>query len=58
MSAMAFCILGHSGSASLAGLLLTYSMSINEDIINSTFSYAQMETKMIAIERVSAFTKI
>ena len=58
MSAIAFCLLSNDENGALAGLLLTYSLTINDDMINAIFSYAYVETKMIAIERVSAFTKI
>ena len=58
MSALAFCLFSSEENAALAGLLLTYSMNINDDLISTIFSYAYLETKMIAIERVSTFTKI
>ena len=58
MSAIGYSILSNNQNAALLGLLLTYAMNLNEDIINSIFSYAYMETKMVSVERVLNFTKI
>ncbi len=56
MSAIAFCILSGEETASVAGLLLTYSTILSEDIISVAFAYATLELKMVSVERVSAFT--
>lgn len=58
MSAIGFCILSGNQSAAIAGLLLTYSTVLSDDIINLAFTYANLEIKMISVERVSAFTEI
>jgi hypothetical protein len=42
MSALAYSILSNNENASLAGLLLTYSSLLNDDIIGFAFSYAGM----------------
>lgn len=57
MSALAYCII-YNNDPSLAGLLLTYSGMLNDDIIKFAFSCADLELKMIAIERVSTFAKL
>ena len=49
MSAIGYSILSNNQNAALLGLLLTYAMNLNEDIINSIFSYAYMETKMVSV---------
>lgn len=56
MGAILYCILSDNGNGSLAGLLLTYSLSVNSDLVDTIFAYAYLETKMIAIERVTKFT--
>ena len=56
MGAILYCILSDNGNGSLAGLLLTYSLSVNSDLVDTIFAYASLETKMIAIERVTKFT--
>lgn len=58
MSAIGYCIISDNGNGSLAGLLLAYSLSINQDLVDAVFSYAYLETKMISIERVMNFTQI
>lgn len=42
MSAIAFCILSGEETASVAGLLLTYSTILSEDIISVAFAYATL----------------
>lgn len=58
MSALGYSILSDNKDASLAGLLLTYSIMLSDDVINFAFSFASLVLKMIAIERVSTFSKI
>lgn len=58
MSALAYSILSDNKDASLAGLLLTYSIMLSDDVINFSFSFANLVLKMIAIERVSTFAMI
>jgi hypothetical protein len=49
MSALAYSILSNNQDASLAGLLLTYSIMLSDDVINFSFSFANLVLKMIAI---------
>jgi ABC-type multidrug transport system fused ATPase/permease subunit len=42
----------------LAGLLLSYAFNLNDDIISLTFSWANLETRMISVERIFNFMKI
>lgn len=56
MSAIGFCLLSGNESASIAGLLLTYSTVLGDDIINVAFTFASLELKMISVERVCTFT--
>jgi hypothetical protein len=49
MTAIGFCLISGSETASIAGLLLTYSTVLSDDIINVAFSYASMELKMISV---------
>ena len=49
MTAIGYSILSNNTNAALLGLLLTYAMNLNEDIINSIFSYAKVETKMVPV---------
>lgn len=55
MSAIGFCLLSSGENASLVGLLLTYCTVLSDDIINLAFTYANLELKMISVERVSTF---
>ena len=56
MTAIGYSILSNNQNASLLGLLLTYSLNINEDIIWLIFNYAYLEMKMISVERVHCET--
>ena len=58
MTALGYSILSGNENGSLAGLLLTYSGMLNDDIIGFAFSYAYVELKMISIERVNTFAKL
>ena len=40
------------------GILLAYAFNLNDEIISLTFSWTNLETKMISIERVFTFMKI
>lgn len=40
MTAIAFCMLSSNDTASLAGLLMNYALSLSDDIINVTLSWA------------------
>jgi|JI10StandDraft_1071094.scaffolds.fasta_scaffold580246_2 hypothetical protein len=42
MTAIGYCILSNGESASIVGLLLTYSTVLSDDIINVAFSYASL----------------
>jgi ABC-type multidrug transport system fused ATPase/permease subunit len=42
----------------LVGLLLSYAFNLNDDIISLTFSWANLETRMISVERIFNFMKI
>lgn len=58
MSAIGYCILSSNENPSLAGLLLTYALTLNEDITGFIFSLAGVETKMVGFERVCSFMEI
>ena len=58
MSAVGYCLLSSNNNASLAGLLMTYALSLSDDILFLTFTYAYFETKIISLERVYTFVKI
>jgi hypothetical protein len=58
MSALAYSILSDGHPESKTGLLLTYSIMLSNDVINFSFSFANLTLRMISIERVSTFTKI
>lgn len=58
MTALGYSILSGNENGSLAGLLLTYSSLLNDDIIGFAFSYAYVELKMISIERVNTFAQL
>ena len=42
MTAIGFCIIGGNESASIVGLLLTYSTVLGDHIINVAFTYASL----------------
>ena len=58
MTAIGYSLWSGNTNSSLLGLLLTYAMNLNQDIINAIFAYAWTETKMVSVERVLNFTKI
>lgn len=62
ISAIGYCILASKYSdaisGSMAGLLLAYAFTIDDNVIGLTYSLATLETKMISIERVTNFMKI
>jgi len=58
MSAIGYCIFSSNENPSLAGLLLTYALTLSDDIIDSIFSFTNLENRMISVERVSNFMKI
>lgn len=58
LSALAYSILSSNENASLVGLLLTYASILTDDIIGFSFSYANLELKMISVERVMTFTQL
>lgn len=58
MSAIGYGIFSDNDNGSLVGLLLAYSIGLDQDLINAVFTYAFLETKMISIERVLQFTEI
>lgn len=58
MSAIGYGIFSDNDNGSLVGLLLAYSIGLDQDLINAIFTYAYLETKMISIERVLQFTEI
>lgn len=58
MTAIAYGIFSSNENGPLVGLLLAYSLSIDQDLLNMIFSYTFLETKMIALERALQFTKI
>lgn len=42
----------------MIGLLLSYAFNLNDDIISLTFSWANLETRMVSVERIFNFMKI
>jgi hypothetical protein len=58
MTAIGYCMFSSNENPSLAGLLLTYALTLADDIIDTVFSITYLETKMISVERVSNFMKI
>ena len=60
ISAISYCILstGDTVNGSMAGLLLAYSFTIDDNIINLTYNLANVENKMISVERVANFMSI
>jgi ATP-binding cassette subfamily C (CFTR/MRP) protein 1 len=53
-----FAIVNTSIDSALVGLLLSYAFNLNDDIISLTFSWANLETRMISVERIHHFMKI
>lgn len=49
MTAIAYSLFSGNENAALLGLLLTYAMNLNEDLISVIFSYAYLETKMVSV---------
>jgi Na+(H+)/acetate symporter ActP len=45
-------------NSSLAGLLLTYALTLSDDIIDTMFALTSVETRMVSVERISNFIKI
>jgi ABC-type multidrug transport system fused ATPase/permease subunit len=58
MAAIAFCLLNDNSKSSLVGLLMTYALTLNEDILNFMFCYAYVETSMVSYERILNFMEI
>ena len=58
MTAIAYGIFSNNENGPLVGLLLAYSLSLDQDLLNLIFSYTFLETKMISLERSIQFTKI
>jgi len=58
MAAIAFCLLSDNKNSSLVGLLMTYALTLNEDILNFMFCYAYVETNMVSYERILNFMEI
>lgn len=58
MSAIGFCMFSENENPSLAGLLLTYALTLADDITDSMFSFTSLESKMVSVERVSNFMQI
>jgi hypothetical protein len=58
ISAIAYAILSGTKNASMAGLLLAYSFSIDSNVTSVIYSLASLETKMISVERVTNFMNI
>lgn len=67
LTMLSFCIsvlsigwamLDTSISPALVGLLLSYAFTLNDDIISLTFSWANLETRLVSVERIFNFMKI
>lgn len=53
-----FALINTSISPALIGLLLSYAFTLNDDIISLTFSWANLETRLVSVERIFNFMKI
>lgn len=53
-----WAMLDTSISPALVGLLLSYAFTLNDDIISLTFSWANLETRLVSVERIFNFMKI
>jgi len=49
ITAITFAIFSSNTNPSMAGLLLAYSFSIDENVINLVYSLAFLETKMVSV---------
>ena len=58
LTAIGYSIFNGSDDASILGLLLTYSMNLNGEIIATSSNFAFSETQMVSVERVRNFTKL
>jgi hypothetical protein len=58
MLSIAFALINSSTEPAVVGLLLSYALTLNEDIITHTFSWVNLETRFVAIERVYNFMRI
>lgn len=67
LTMLSFCIsvlsigwamLDSSISPALVGLLLSYAFTLNDDIISLTFSWANLETRLVSVERIFNFMNI
>jgi hypothetical protein len=58
MTAIGYAVLNNDSNPSSIGLLLMYALSLNYDILNTIFSFADMETTMISVERAMNFMDI
>lgn len=58
MTAIAYCMFSENENPSLAGLLLTYALTLADDIIDTMFCFTSLESKMVSVERVNNFMQI
>lgn len=58
ISAIAYCLFSDQTNGSMAGLLLAYSFTVDENVIFLVYSLADTEAKMVSVERVANFMKI
>ena len=58
MTAIGYCMFSENNNPSLAGLLLSYALTLADDIIDTMFSFTSLEARMVSVERISNFMKI
>jgi ABC-type multidrug transport system fused ATPase/permease subunit len=58
MVSVGYCILSDNPNASLAGLLMNYAITLSSTIRSFTNDATVFESKVVALERIYAFTKI
>ena len=58
ISAIAYCLLSDHNNGSLAGLLLAYSFTLDDNVIFLVYSLADSESKMVSVERIANFMSI
>lgn len=58
MTAIGYCMFSSNQNPSLAGLLLSYALTLADDIIDTMFSFTSLESRMVSVERISTFMRI
>jgi len=58
MASIGYCLLSANSNPALAGLLMTYALTLSSDITKTTDRITLFESKLISLERVFSFTQI